>query len=136
MRDSWEVGLIVEPDLCPEAIHCATINGNALSISYPGKLAQLDLPPITIGSSLKLFYIDIEQAFLGGTYQIDLVICALCRRVSAVWQLQVMGQFICWSRLGVFDRIFAALAGEGPKAKRIMINSTHLEAHRMAATFF
>lgn len=25
-------------------------------------------------------------------------------------------RFIRWSRLGVFDRIFAALAGEGPKA--------------------
>ena len=43
-------------------------------------------------------------------------------------------RFIRWSRLGVFDRIFAALAGEGPKAERIMIDSTHLKAHRTAAS--
>ncbi len=43
-------------------------------------------------------------------------------------------RFIRWSRLGVFDRIFAALAGEGPKAQRIMIHSTHLKAHRTAAS--
>ena len=42
-------------------------------------------------------------------------------------------RFIRWSRLGVFDRIFAALAGEGPKAQRITIDSTHLKAHRTAA---
>jgi transposase len=43
-------------------------------------------------------------------------------------------RFIRWSRLGVFDRIFAALAGEGPKDQRIMIDSTHLKAHRTAAS--
>ena len=43
-------------------------------------------------------------------------------------------RFIRWSRLGVFDRIFAALAGEGLKAQRIMIDSTHLKAHRTAAS--
>jgi transposase len=43
-------------------------------------------------------------------------------------------RFIRWSRLGVFDRIFAALAGEGPKAQRIMIDPTHLKAHRTAAS--
>src|SRR5690554_1248831 len=31
-------------------------------------------------------------------------------------------RFIRWSRLGVFDRIFAGLAGEGPKPERIMID--------------
>ena len=30
-------------------------------------------------------------------------------------------RFIRWSRMGVFDRIFAGLAGEGPKPERIMI---------------
>src|SRR5215211_9240567 len=34
-------------------------------------------------------------------------------------------RFLWWSRLGVFDRIFASLAGEGPKPERIMIDSTH-----------
>lgn len=43
-------------------------------------------------------------------------------------------RFIRWSRLGVFDRIFAALAGEGPKPGRIMIDATHLKAHRTAAS--
>jgi hypothetical protein len=36
--------------------------------------------------------------------------------------------------LGVFDRIFAALASEGPKPERIMIDATHLKAHRTAAS--
>jgi hypothetical protein len=36
--------------------------------------------------------------------------------------------------LGVFDRIFAASAGEGPKPERIMIDATHLKAHRTAAS--
>jgi transposase len=43
-------------------------------------------------------------------------------------------RFIRWSRMGVFDRIFAALASEGPKPKRIMIDATHLKAHRTAAS--
>ena len=33
-----------------------------------------------------------------------------------------------------FDRIFAALAGDGPKPKRIMIDAMHLKAHRTAAS--
>ena len=41
---------------------------------------------------------------------------------------------IRWSRMGVFDRIFAGLAGEGPKPERIMIDATHLKAHRTAAS--
>ena len=43
-------------------------------------------------------------------------------------------RFIRWSRLGVFDRIFAGLAGERPKPERIMIDATHLKAHRTAAS--
>jgi transposase len=43
-------------------------------------------------------------------------------------------RFMRWSRLGVFDRIFAALAGEGPKPERIMIDTTHLKAHRTATS--
>lgn len=38
------------------------------------------------------------------------------------------------ARLGVFDRIFAAFAGEGPQPERIMIDATHLKAHRTAAS--
>ena len=43
-------------------------------------------------------------------------------------------RFIRWSRLGVFDRIFTALAAVGPKPERIMIDATHLKAHRTAAS--
>src|ERR1700754_3980505 len=43
-------------------------------------------------------------------------------------------RFIRWSRLGGFDRIFMALPGEGPKPERIMIDATHLKAHRTAAS--
>ncbi|MDE2066559.1 MAG: transposase [Bradyrhizobium sp.] len=43
-------------------------------------------------------------------------------------------RFIRWSRLGVFDRVFVALAGQGPKPERIMIDSTHLKAHCTAAS--
>jgi len=43
-------------------------------------------------------------------------------------------RFIRWSRMGVFDRIFAALAGEGGPPERLMIDSTHLKAHRTAAS--
>lgn len=43
-------------------------------------------------------------------------------------------RFIRWSRMGVFDRIFAALAAEGPEPERIMIDATHLKAHRTAAS--
>jgi transposase len=45
-------------------------------------------------------------------------------------------RFIRWSRMGVFDRIFAALASDGPKPERIMIDATHLKAHRTAASLY
>jgi len=35
---------------------------------------------------------------------------------------------------GVFDRIFAGLAGEGSRPQRIMIDSTRLKAHSTAAS--
>ena len=43
-------------------------------------------------------------------------------------------RFVRWSRLGVFDRIFAALAGGAGEPDCIMIDSTHLKAHRTAAS--
>ncbi|APO70339.1 hypothetical protein IE4872_PC00313 (plasmid) [Rhizobium gallicum] len=33
----------------------------------------------------------------------------------------------------MFDRIFTAVVGEGPQPERIMIDATHLKAHRTAA---
>jgi transposase len=43
-------------------------------------------------------------------------------------------RFVRWSRMGVFDRIFAALAVKGGTPERLMIDSTHLKAHRTAAS--
>ena len=43
-------------------------------------------------------------------------------------------RFIRWSRMGVFDRIFAALAAEGGPPDRLMIDSSYLKAHRTAAS--
>ena len=46
----------------------------------------------------------------------------------------IYNRFIRWSRLGVFNKIFAALARKGGKPERIMIDATHLKAHRTAAS--
>ena len=46
----------------------------------------------------------------------------------------IYNRFIRWSRLGVFNRIFAELAARGPKPERLMIDATHLKAHRTAAS--
>jgi putative transposase len=48
----------------------------------------------------------------------------------------IYNRFIRWSRLGVFNRIFAELAGNGSKRDRLMIDATHLKAHRTAASLF
>ena len=42
-------------------------------------------------------------------------------------------RFIRWSRMGVFDRIFAALAAKSRPPERLMIDSTHRRPHRTAA---
>jgi putative transposase len=46
----------------------------------------------------------------------------------------IYNRFIRWSRLGVFNRIFAALSAQGGKPDQLMINATHLKAHRTAAS--
>jgi putative transposase len=46
----------------------------------------------------------------------------------------IYNRFIRWSRLGVFNKIFAELARKGAKPERIMIDATHLKAHRTAAS--
>ena len=43
-------------------------------------------------------------------------------------------RFMRWSRMGVFDKIFAALVEEGGPPDRLMIDATHLKAHRTAAS--
>jgi putative transposase len=39
-----------------------------------------------------------------------------------------------WSRLGVFNKIFAELVRKAGKPSRLMIDATHLKAHRTAAS--
>ena len=46
----------------------------------------------------------------------------------------IYNRFIRWSRMGVFNRIFAELAGKAGEPDRIMIDATHLKAHRTAAS--
>ena len=43
-------------------------------------------------------------------------------------------RFIRWSKMGVFDRIFTALVEEGGPPDRLMIDATHLKAHRTACS--
>ena len=43
-------------------------------------------------------------------------------------------RFVRWSRMGVFDKIFAALVEKGGSTDRLMIDATHLKAHRTAAS--
>ena len=43
-------------------------------------------------------------------------------------------RFVRWSRMGVFNRIFAELAGKAGTPDRLMIDATHLKAHRTAAS--
>lgn len=46
----------------------------------------------------------------------------------------IYNRFIRWSRLGVFNRIFSELAAKGGKPNELMIDATHLKAHRTAAS--
>jgi putative transposase len=43
--------------------------------------------------------------------------------------------FVRWSRLGVFDRVFKAPVAQAGVPERLMIDSTHLRAHRTTASF-
>lgn len=43
-------------------------------------------------------------------------------------------RWVRWSRLGVFARIFTELAAEGREVETIMIDATHLKAHRTASS--
>ena len=46
----------------------------------------------------------------------------------------IYNRFIRWSRMGVFNKIFASLAAKGGKPDTLMIDATHLKAHRTAAS--
>jgi len=43
-------------------------------------------------------------------------------------------RFIRWSRLGVFDSIFSALVSQAESPDTLMIDATHLKAHRTASS--
>ena len=43
-------------------------------------------------------------------------------------------RFIRWSRMGVFNQIFAELAAQNGDPDGLMIDATHLKAHRTAAS--
>ncbi len=43
-------------------------------------------------------------------------------------------RFVRWSRMGVFNRILSELAGQVDVPDRLMIDATHLKAHRTAAS--
>ncbi len=42
-------------------------------------------------------------------------------------------RFVRWSRMGVFDKIFAGLAADEGVPEQLQIDATHLKAHRTAA---
>ena len=46
----------------------------------------------------------------------------------------IYNRFIRWSRMGVFNKIFAGLAAQAGKPDKLMIDATHLKAHRTAAS--
>ena len=46
----------------------------------------------------------------------------------------IYNRFVRWSLLGMFNKIFAELARKGGNPSRLMIDATHLKAHRTAAS--
>lgn len=46
----------------------------------------------------------------------------------------IYNRFVRWSRMGVFSKIFAALTAKVGKPDTLMIDATHLKAHRTAAS--
>lgn len=45
-------------------------------------------------------------------------------------------RFVRWSKLGVFSRIFASLVKQAGEPDVLMIDATHLKAHRTASSLF
>lgn len=43
-------------------------------------------------------------------------------------------RFVRWSKMGVFEKIFTALAENSQDTSLLMIDATHLKAHRTAAS--
>ena len=53
-------------------------------------------------------------------------------RVSTALIKTLYNRFVRWSRMGIFDNIFAELAKTAGNDSRLMIDATHLKAHRTA----
>ena len=59
----------------------------------------------------------------------------MARCAEGLWSAQDdLHSFHPLEPAGVFNRIFAALAAKGGKPDRLMIDATHLKAHRTAAS--
>ena len=43
-------------------------------------------------------------------------------------------RFIRWSRMGIFNKIFVELSRQKESVEQLMIDATHLKAHRTAAS--
>ena len=43
-------------------------------------------------------------------------------------------RFIRWSRMGIFNKIFMELSRKNESVEQLMIDATHLKAHRTAAS--
>jgi putative transposase len=56
------------------------------------------------------------------------------RRAATARYKTIYNRFVGWSRREVFNKIFATLARKGGKPHRLMIDATHLKAHRTAAS--
>ncbi len=46
----------------------------------------------------------------------------------------IYNRFVRWSRMGVFNRIFAELPGRAGEPDRITIDAIHVKGHRTAAS--
>src|SRR6202051_3046797 len=74
------------------------------------------------------------KVFAGGLTPAIRFSCSSVPRTKEARMNVRYNRFVRWSRLGVFNKIFAELARKGGKPERIMIDATHLKAHRTAAS--
>ena len=58
----------------------------------------------------------------------------MMRRLDMGPHKTIYNRFVRWSRLGVFNTIFAELAAKAGKPDQLMIDATDLKAHRTAAS--
>ncbi|WP_146106385.1 hypothetical protein [Desulfobulbus oralis] len=56
------------------------------------------------------------------------------RHVSMARYKRLYNRFLRWSRMGIFNNIFTELAKTAGQDGQVMIDATHLKAHRSAAS--